>query len=155
MVQAAPDQLTTPLNNCLNFNKREKTSNLYNELLISNFEKRKLFLIRAGRRVSLWRPTFQKSKSFSLKKDKRLGAKNHQSQDKHLFQWKSDLLHFWENIRVSVQGVVSLGGHFASLCREFDFYEVKKIYHYFSKRKGKYFYTFNHFYSEKSSKRAK
>jgi hypothetical protein len=37
-----------------------------------------------------------------------------------------------------------------------DFYEVKKKYHYyFSKRKGKYFYTFNHFYSEKSSKRAK
>jgi len=58
--------------------------------------------------------------------------------------------------RVSVQGVESLGGHFATLCREFDFYEVKKRkYYYFSKRKGKYFYTFNHFYSEKSSKRAK
>ena len=28
--------------------------------------------------------------------------------------------------RVSVQGVKSLGGHFASLCREFDFYKVKK-----------------------------
>jgi hypothetical protein len=27
--------------------------------------------------------------------------------------------------RVSVQGVVSLGGHFATFCREFDFYEVK------------------------------
>ena len=25
--------------------------------------------------------------------------------------------------RVSVQGVESLGGHFATLCREFDFYE--------------------------------
>ena len=49
--------------------------------------------------------------------------------------------------RISVQGVKSLGGHFACLCREFDFYEVK--------RKGKYFYTFNHFYSEKSSKREK
>ena len=60
-------------------------------------------------------------------------------------------------IRVSVQGVKSLGGHFACLCRGFDFYEVKKIKicYYFSKRKGKYFYTFNHFYSEKSSKRAK
>ena len=58
-------------------------------------------------------------------------------------------------IRVSVQGVESLGGHFATLCREFDFYEVKKNYYYFSKRKRKYFYTFNHFYSEKSSKRAK
>ena len=29
--------------------------------------------------------------------------------------------------RVSVQGVESLGGHFATLCQEFDFYEVKKI----------------------------
>ena len=28
-------------------------------------------------------------------------------------------------------------------------------YHYFSKRKWKYFHTYNHFYSEKSSKRAK
>ena len=55
--------------------------------------------------------------------------------------------------RVSVQGVKSLGGHFACLCRESEFFEVKK-YYYFSKRKGKYFYTFNHFYSEKSSKRA-
>ena len=57
--------------------------------------------------------------------------------------------------RVSVQGVKSLGGHFACLCRGFDFYEVKKDYYYFSERKGKYFYTFNHFYSEKFSKRAK
>ena len=41
------------------------------------------------------------------------------------------------------------------LYRGFDFYEVRK---YYSKRKGKYFYTFNHFCSEKqekSSKRAK
>ena len=37
--------------------------------------------------------------------------------------------------RVSVQGVESLGGHFATLCQEFDFYEVKK--YYFSKRKVK------------------
>ena len=29
-------------------------------------------------------------------------------------------------VRVSVQGVKSLGGHFVCLCREFDFYEVKK-----------------------------
>ena len=28
--------------------------------------------------------------------------------------------------RVSVQGVISLGGHFACLCRGFEFYEVKK-----------------------------
>ena len=47
--------------------------------------------------------------------------------------------------RVSVQGDKSLGGHFACLCQGFDFYKVKK-------RKGKYFDTFNHFYSEKSSK---
>ena len=33
-------------------------------------------------------------------------------------------------------------------------YEVK-LNDYFSKRKVKYFYNFNHFYSEKSSKRAK
>ena len=58
--------------------------------------------------------------------------------------------------RVSVQGVKSLGGHFACLCRGFEFYEVKKINcPYFSIRKWKYFYTFYHFYSEKSSKRAK
>ena len=43
--------------------------------------------------------------------------------------------------RVSVQGVKSLGGHFACLCRELNFFEVKKICYYFSKRKGKYFYT--------------
>ena len=53
------------------------------------------------------------------------------------------------------QGVKSLGGHFACLYRGFKFYEVKKNCYYFSKRKWKYFYTFNHFYSEKSSKRAK
>ena len=29
-------------------------------------------------------------------------------------------------IRVSVQGVKSLGGHFACLCQGFEFYEVKK-----------------------------
>ena len=42
--------------------------------------------------------------------------------------------------RVSVQGVKSLGGHFACLYRGFEFYEVKKKYH---------------FHSEKSPKRAK
>ena len=57
--------------------------------------------------------------------------------------------------RVSVQGVKSLGGHFACLCRRIDFYKVKEIFYYLSKRKGKYFYTFNNFCSEKSSKRAK
>ena len=59
--------------------------------------------------------------------------------------------------RVSVQGVKSLGGYFACLCRGFEFYDVKHDFfcYYYSKRKWKYFYTFNHFYSEKSSKRAK
>ena len=77
------------------------------------------------------------------------------------FSWKNlkgkeiDEKESRRRFRVSVQGVKSLGGHFACLWREFDFYEVKKKYYYFSKRKGKYFYTFNHFYSEKSSKRAK
>ena len=47
-------------------------------------------------------------------------------------------------IRVSVQGVKSLGGHFACLCRGVDFYEVKKkiyIYIIFQKEKGN---TFTH-----------
>ena len=52
--------------------------------------------------------------------------------------------------RVSVQGVKSLGGHFACLCRGFEFYEVKKNFVIiFQKENG------NTFYSEKSSKRAK
>ena len=32
----------------------------------------------------------------------------------------------WILPRVSVQGVKSLGGHFARLCRGFEFHEVKK-----------------------------
>jgi hypothetical protein len=32
----------------------------------------------------------------------------------------------WNIIRVSVQAVKSLGGHFASLFKGFDFHEVKK-----------------------------
>ena len=43
-------------------------------------------------------------------------------------------------IRVSVQGVKSLGGHFACLCRGFEFYEVKrKIVIIFQKENGKTF----------------
>ena len=69
-------------------------------------------------------------------------------------KWRN--LQTWIYARVSVQGVKSLGGHFACLCQGFEFYEVKKkICHYFSKRKWKYFYTFNHFSSEKCLKRAK
>ena len=44
--------------------------------------------------------------------------------------------------RVRFQGVKSLGGHFASLCREFDFYEVKKNTFFiiiFRKEKGNTF----------------
>ena len=37
-------------------------------------------------------------------------------------------------IRVSVQGVKSLGGHFACLCRGFEFYEVKKLLLFFKKK---------------------
>ena len=56
----------------------------------------------------------------------------------------------------TVQGVKSLGGHFACLCREFDFYEVKKNIIIFQKQKVlKYSNIFNHFHSEKSSKKSK
>ena len=76
------------------------------------------------------------------------------------FVWDGTRVHWlgmwkWKNSRVSVQEVKSLGSHFACLCQGFEFYEVKKKCYYFSKRKWKYFYFFNHFYSEKSSKRAK
>ena len=42
--------------------------------------------------------------------------------------------------RVIVQGVKSLGGHFACLCRGFEFYEVKKkIVIIFQKENGNTF----------------
>jgi hypothetical protein len=44
--------------------------------------------------------------------------------------------------RVGVQGVESLGGHFATLCWEFDFYEVKKKYYFFQKEQGNTFTLF-------------
>ena len=53
--------------------------------------------------------------------------------------------------RVSVHGVKSLDGHFAYLCRGFDFYEIEKHILIFRK-KGNYFYTYNHFHSDKSKK---
>ena len=56
--------------------------------------------------------------------------------------------------KVCVQGVVALGGHFATLCREVYFHEVFFFRYYFSEGKGQYFNTFNHSYSEKSSNRA-
>ena len=58
--------------------------------------------------------------------------------------------------RLSVQGVKSLGGHFVCLCLEFEIYEVKKNNNIIIfEKKGKSFYTSNHFHSEKSSKTAK
>ena len=45
--------------------------------------------------------------------------------------------------RVSVQGVESLGGNFACLCRGFEFYEVKKkIVIIFQKENGNTFTLF-------------
>ena len=41
--------------------------------------------------------------------------------------------------RVSVQGVKSLGGRFACLCRGFEFYEVKKNVIIFQKENGNTF----------------
>ena len=55
-------------------------------------------------------------------------------------------------IRVSVQGVKSLGGHFACLCWGFEFHEVKKIVIIFQKENGNTFTLIINSYSEKSSK---
>jgi hypothetical protein len=55
-----------------------------------------------------------------------------------------------KSFKGSVQGVVALGSHFATLCQEVNFYEAFFIVTNFQK----YFYTFNHSYSEKSSNRA-
>ena len=41
--------------------------------------------------------------------------------------------------RVIVQGIKSLGGHFACLCWGFDFYDVKKTLLFFQKEKGNTF----------------
>ena len=51
-------------------------------------------------------------------------------------------LNCYEFSRVSVQVVVSLSGHFETLCREFDFYAVRKINMYiiiFQKENGNTF----------------
>ena len=47
-------------------------------------------------------------------------------------------------LRVSVQGVKSLGGHFACLCQGFEFYEVKKKFFViiFQKENGNTFTLF-------------
>ena len=59
----------------------------------------------------------------------------------------------WVQIRVSVPGVKSLGAILHVYAG--GFYEVKKKLLLFFKRKWKYFYAYNHFYSEKYPKRAK
>ena len=47
---------------------------------------------------------------------------------------------YTSQVKVTVQGVKSLGGHFACLCHGFDFYEVKKnIIIIFQKEKGNTF----------------
>ena len=46
------------------------------------------------------------------------------------------LQYFCNIFRVSVQGVKSLGGHFACLCREFEFYEVKKKWLFFFQKEN-------------------
>ena len=50
----------------------------------------------------------------------------------------------WSLSRVSVQGVKSLGGHFACLCRGFEFYEVKFFFYViiFQKENGNTFTLF-------------
>ena len=50
-----------------------------------------------------------------------------------------DHINFTVWVRVSVQGVKLLGGHFACLCRGVDFYEVKKNVIIFKKEKGNTF----------------
>ena len=52
--------------------------------------------------------------------------------------------------RVSVQGVKSLCGHFACLCRGFEFYELKKKNVIIFQKENR-----NTFIVKKSSKRAK
>ena len=58
------------------------------------------------------------------------------------------------HLKVSVQGVVLLGGHFATLCQDVDFYEA--IYFFiidFLKEKANTFtLCYNQSYSEKAFK---
>ena len=62
-----------------------------------------------------------------------------------------------QKVRVSVQGVKSLGNNFACLCRGYEFYEVKKknFAIIFQKENGITFTLFIIFIVKKSSKRAK
>ena len=66
-----------------------------------------------------------------------------------IFNWRESMFtitkHQVENTfqgRVSVQGVKSLGGHFACLCRVFEFHEVKFFFVIiFEKENGNTFYS--------------
>ena len=64
-------------------------------------------------------------------------TKNSNHRHKHA-KWPPSDLTPWTLTLVSVQGVESLGGHFATLCQEFDSYEVKK-YIIIQKEKGNTF----------------
>ena len=63
-------------------------------------------------------------------------------------------LQLWSSSRVSVQGVKSLGGHFACLCCGFDFYEVKKNTLFF-KKKRRILFHFSSFSYRKVFKQSK
>ena len=62
---------------------------------------------------------FQSNSFLILKKMKVIPTGN------YIILWNTDS-EIRVSSRVSVQGVKSLGGHFAWLCRGFEFYEVKK-----------------------------
>ena len=64
---------------------------------------------------------------------------------KHFVHFLHYSIHFafsWVQIRVSVQGVKSLDGHFACLCRGSKIYEVKKFVIIFQKENGNTFTLF-------------
>ena len=56
--------------------------------------------------------------------------------------------------KVSVQRVLALGDHPATLCRGLIFFEAFFFHYWFSKIKDKFFDPFNYSYREKSSNKA-
>ena len=92
--------------------------------------------------------TFQSITVYELKKGGfRLPSAVLIQESEHLTKTSSNLerrrRQNTEKLRVSVQGVKSLGGHFACLCRGFEFYEVKKkIVIIFQKENGNTFTLF-------------
>ena len=85
---------------------------------------------------NVFRENLAKDKEeFTLAEFKKIvPSKNVSSHFVHSFNPSSEYCHV--AIRVSVQGVKSLGGHFACLCRGFEFYEVKKNVIIFQKENG-------------------